>query len=82
MSRLVPDTNGTVGSVVSAVMARDLVYDASEVLDRIPLRQEEFQESGPCLAMKSTPFLVCLPQIRQEGLFHAPRYTQFSEPRQ
>ena len=21
--------------------------------------------------MKSTPFLVCLPQIRQEGFFHA-----------
>jgi hypothetical protein len=24
--------------------ARNLVYDASEILDKIPLRQEEFQE--------------------------------------
>jgi len=24
--------------------ARNLVYDASEVLDKIPLRQEEFQD--------------------------------------
>jgi hypothetical protein len=36
----------------------------------------------PFLAMYIEPFLVCVPQIRQEGSFYASRYTHFSQPRQ